>query len=97
MSKDVQQFTLDLQTYAGLISAKSNKFQLDMSKANSYLQEAGIKLQSAGIYTQKSTAAIATSRDYYQRAVGELSAITGSTSAPEQQQASQRREQGSAT
>ena len=97
MSKDVQQFTLDIQNYAGLISAKSNKFQLDMSKANSYLQEAGIKLQSAGIYTQKSTAAIATSRDYYQRAVGELSAITGSTSAPEQQQASQRREQGSAT
>ena len=97
LGKDVQQFTLDIQNYAGLISAKSNKFQLDMSKANSYLQEAGTKLQAAGIYTQKSASSIGTSRDYYQRAVGELSAITGTTSAPEQQQASQRREQGSAT
>ena len=68
-----------------------------MSKANSYLQEASTKMQGAGIYTQKSSASIATSRDYYQRAVSELSAITGANVAPPQQQQQQRQEQGAAT
>ena len=65
-----------------------------MAKANSYLQESGTKLQASGIYAQKSASAIASSRDYYQRAVSELSAITGAATAPAQQQETQRQEQG---
>ena len=52
-------------------------------------------MQAAGIYAQKSGASIQTSQMYYQRAISELSAITGAVTAPEQQQASQRTEQGS--
>ena len=37
------------------------------------------------------------SQDYYQRAVNELRAITGVLTAPEQQQQSQRKEQGAST
>ena len=68
-----------------------------MPKANSYLQEAGTNLQAAGIYTQKSASSIGTRRDYYQRAISVLGAITGGAVAPEQQQASQRTEQGAST
>ena len=95
LQKDVQQYTLDIQNYASLLGQKSNKFQLDMAKASSYLQESGTKMQAAGIYAQKSGASIQTSQMYYQRAISELSAITGAVTAPEQQQASQRTEQGS--
>ena len=40
---------------------------------------------------------MASSRDYYQRAVSELSAITGSVTAPPQKQQGQRQEQGAST
>lgn len=94
MQKDIQQFTLDMNKYNSLIQAKIGKFNQDMAEAGSYLQEAGTKLQSSQIYAGKSTQAINTSNGYYQRAVSELSAITGSVVAPEQQQRSQRQEQG---
>ena len=94
MQKDIQQFTLDLNNYNSLIQAKVGKFNSDMAEANSYLQEAGTKLQSSQIYAGKSSTAIATSRDYYQRSVSELSAITGAVTAPPQQQQTQRQEQG---
>ena len=97
LSKDVQQYTLDIQNYTGLINAKSTSFQLSMTEANSYLQEAGTKIQAAGLYTQKSQSAIQTSQLYYQRAVQELSSISGAVTAPPQQQESQRQEQGAAT
>ena len=42
----------------------------------------------------KSQAVFGGSRDYYQRAVQELSAISGAATAPPQQQQSQRQEQG---
>jgi len=74
--------------------ADSNKFQLEMAKAGSYLQESGTRLQSAGAYTQKSRDSIQTSQLFFQRAVAELQAITGAISAPEQQQQTQRKEQG---
>ena len=65
-----------------------------MTKASSYLQESGTKLQASQIYAAKSAAAVGTSRDYYQRAVSELSAITGTITAPPQKQETQRQEQG---
>ena len=68
-----------------------------MTEANSYLQEAGTKIQAAGLYTQKSQSAIQTSQLYYQRAVQELSSISGAVTEPPQQQESQRQEQGAAT
>ena len=74
-----------------------NKFNADIGKASSHLQEIGPRLQVAGAYTQKSDRALQESGMYYQRAVAELQAITGAVSAPPQQQKSQRQEQGAAT
>ena len=65
-----------------------------MTKANAYLQESGIRLQSASAYTQKSRDSVQSSQLFLSRAVGELQAVTGAITAPEQQQQSQRREQG---
>ena len=61
------------------------------------MEDAGTRLQSAGAYTQKSQLSVQTSQMYYQRAVSELQGITGAMTAPEQQQQSQRREQGAST
>ena len=97
LGKDVQQYTLDINNYSSLIQAKSGKFQIDMAKAKSYLEESGTKLQASQIYAGKSQQAVAASRDYYQRAVSELSAITGSVTAPPQKQQGQRQEQGAST
>jgi len=97
LGKDVQQYTLDINNYSSLIQAKSGKFQIDMAKAKSYLEESGTKLQASQIYAGKSQQSIQTSGMFYQRAINELSAITGSITAPEQQQSSQRKEQGAAT
>jgi hypothetical protein len=97
MEKQIQQFSVDMQNYQGLIAGKTTKFQSDSAEAQKYLQEAGIKLQAAQIYTAKSQQSIQTSGVFYQRAINELSAITGSITAPEQQQSSQRAEQGAAT
>ena len=97
LSKDVQQYTLDINNYSSLIQAKSGKFQLDMANAKSFLEESGTKLQASQIYASKSQQSIASSRDYYQRAVSELSAITGSVTAPPQKQQGQRQEQGAST
>ena len=58
------------------------------------IQQQTINMQSASAYTQKSQQSVQTSQMYYQRAVNELSAITGAITAPEPQQASQRKEQG---
>ena len=69
----------------------------DLAKSKASLEEASIRLQSACAYTQKSQSSIQTSQLYYQRALSELQGITGAMTAPEQQQQSQRREQGAAT
>jgi len=97
LQKEIQQFTLDINNYNSLVQAKSGKFNLDMVKARSYLEESGTKLQASQIYAGKSKASIGTSRDYYQRAVSELSAITGSVTAPPQKQETQRQEQRATT
>jgi len=97
MEKQAQQFSLDMQNYQGIIGGRNSKFQADMQKANGYLQEAGTKIQGAQIYTGKSQQSIQTSGMFYQRAINELSAITGAVAAPQQQQAGQRQEQGAST
>ena len=97
MEKQIQQFTLDIQNYSQIVGAKNQKFQAELSDANKYLQEANIKLQAAQVYATKSQQSVQISGMYYQRAVNELSAITGSVAAPEQQQSSQRTEQGALT
>ena len=97
MEKQIQQFSVDLQNYQGIVAGKTAKFQSDSAGAQKYLQEAGTKLQAAQIYTAKSQQSIQTSGMFYQRAINELSAITGSITAPEQQQTSQRAEQGAST
>ena len=68
-----------------------------MTEAGSFLQEAGTKLQAAQVYTTKSAASLQTSSQYYQMATAELSGITGAITAPQQQQTSQRQEQGAST
>ena len=66
----------------------------DIAEARGYLEEAGMRIQVAGTYMNKSQAVFGSSRDYYQRAIQELSAISGAVTAPPQQQESQRQEQG---
>ena len=105
LGKAVQTFTLELQKYQAEIakdSARINsdiaRYQADLGKATANLQKQvqqfGLDMQAAQAYTGKSQQSIQTSSMYYQRAINELGAITGSVAAPEQQQSSQRAEQG---
>lgn len=101
IQKEGQRVQIDLQNYSAKLNeaniryqADSNVFQLKIAKANTKLQESGIRLNTASAYTQKSRDSIQTSQLFFQRAIGELQAITGAIVAPEQQQQSQRREQG---
>jgi hypothetical protein len=97
MQKQQQQFTLDIQKYSALVAGKSARFQAETGEASAYLQEAGTRLQGAQVYTAKSQQSIQTSSMFYQRAVNELSAITGAVAAPEEKQSGQRAEQGAST
>ena len=87
LAKAVQSVTTELQIYTSEIAKESKKLEMD-------IQQQTINMQSASAYTQKSQQSVQTSGMYYQRAVNELSAITGAITAPEPQQASQRKEQG---
>ena len=87
LAKAVQSVTTELQIYTSEIAKESKKLEMD-------IQQQTINMQSASAYTQKSQQSVQTSQMYYQRAVNELSAITGAITAPEPQQASQRKEQG---
>lgn len=101
IQKEQLRIASDLQVHGAKLNEANIKYQADalkfnseMSKANSYLQESGIRLQTASAYTQKSRDSVQSSQLFLSRAVGELQAITGAITAPEQQQQSQRREQG---
>tara|TARA_X000001382_G_scaffold30987_1_gene19946 strand:- start:1289 stop:2896 length:1608 start_codon:yes stop_codon:yes gene_type:complete len=87
LAKAVQSASTELQIYTAEIGKESKNLEKQIQQQN-------INMQSASAYTQKSQQSIQTSGMYYQRAVNELSAITGAITAPEQQQASQRKEQG---
>ena len=104
----MQDYTLTLQAYQAevqkevqRISGDVTKYQAEISKSSKDLekqvQQFTLDIQAAGVYTTKSQQSIQTSGMYYQRAINELSAITGAITAPEQQQTSQRAEQGAST
>ena len=108
LSKAVQDFQSQLASYQAevqtevqRISSDVSRYQMDLAKESKDLekqvQQFTLDMQAAQAYTGKSQQSIQTSGMYYQRAVNELSAITGSVAAPEQQQSSQRAEQGAAT
>jgi len=105
LSQEVQSFTTELQVYQAevakenqRISSDVSKYQAEVAKASKDLekemQQYSLDIQAAQMYSQKSAQSIQISGQYYQRAINELGAITGAITAPEQQQASQRREQG---
>ena len=108
LGKSVQVYTLALQSYQAevqkevqRISGDVTKYQAEISKSSKDLekqvQQFTLDIQAAGVYTTKSQQSIQTSGMFYQRAINELSAITGAITAPEQQQTSQRAEQGAST
>ena len=108
LGKAVQDYTITLQAYQAevqkevqRISGDVTKYQAEISKSSKDLekqvQQFTLDIQAAGVYTTKSQQSIQTSGMYYQRAINELSAITGAITAPEQQQTSQRAEQGAST
>ena len=90
LAKAVQSVSTELQIYQSEIAKESKILEKQIQQQN-------INMQAAGAYTQKSQQSIQTSGMFYQRAVNELSAITGAITAPEQQQSSQRKEQGAST
>ena len=87
LSKAVQVVNSELQIYQSELSKESKVLEKQIQQQN-------INIQAASIYTQKSQQSIQTSGMYYQRAINELSSITGAITAPEAQQSSQRKEQG---
>jgi len=94
INSDLQIYTAKLNQSNIKYQADTTKFNAEMTKASAYLQESGVRLQSASAYTQKSKDSVQSSQLFLARAVGELQAITGAITAPEQQQQSQRKEQG---
>ena len=87
LSQAVQKVTTDLQIYTAEIGKESKILEKQIQQQN-------INMQAASAYTQKSQQSLQISSSYYARAVNELGAITGAITAPEPQQASQRKEQG---
>jgi len=108
LSKNVQDFNSSLQVYQAeiqkegqRITGEGARYQAELAKESKVLekqiQQFALDIQAAGVYTQKSQQSIQTSGMFYQRAINELGAITGAITAPEQQQSSQRAEQGAST
>ena len=87
LAKEVQSVSTELQIYSAELAKESKNLEKEIQQQN-------INMQAASAYTQKSQQSLQTSGAFYQRSVNELSAITGAITAPEQQQASQRKEQG---
>lgn len=108
LSKVVQNHQLDVQAYQAevqkegqRVSSEISKYEADIMRATEEMkkdiQQFNLDIQAAQIYTQKSQQSVQTGSMFYQRAINELSAITGAVAAPEQQQTSQRAEQGAST
>ena len=83
-----------MQLYGSKIASKAQGYQAEMVEASTYLQEAQTRLAAAKDYSAHSQMCFQYSGVYYQRAMSELSAITGQLTAPPQKQSEQRREQG---
>ena len=86
LQKEVQQYQSDIQRYGTEIQQKSQEFQTQVASNQKYVTDASTKIQIA-------QQQYGLSGQYYQKAINELSAITGAVSAPQQQQQAQRREE----
>tara|TARA_R110002012_G_scaffold278366_2_gene465989 strand:+ start:876 stop:2636 length:1761 start_codon:yes stop_codon:yes gene_type:complete len=86
LQKEVQQYQSDVQRYGAEIQQKSQEFQSKVASNQKYVTDASTKIQIA-------QQQYGLSGQYYQKAINELSAITGAVSAPQQQQQAQRREE----
>jgi len=93
----IQDFGSKLQKYQADIGQETQDFGGKMQKAGQYLAEVGALMGVINQLNSQCQMAQQDSSDYYQRAIGELRAITGMLTAPPQQQQEQRKEQGSAT
>ena len=100
LQKEVQQYTNDLQKYTANIQKYSTEVQTevqsfasDIKKRERFVQEAGVQMQKSQQYMQVSQQQYGLSAQYYQKAISELQAITGSLSAPPPQQKGQREEE----
>lgn len=100
LQKEVQQYTNDLQKYSANIQKYSTEVQTevqsyasDIKKRERFIQEAGVQMQKSQQYMQVSQQQYGLSGQYYQKAVSELQSITGTLSAPPQQQKGQRQEE----
>jgi len=96
-SQLLQNYSAEIQSYSTEVQSEAQKYANGLQKASSYFGEANALMQVVGEFNAKCQMAQQDSQDYYQRAVNELRAITGVLTAPEQQQQSQRREQGAST
>lgn len=93
----IQNYSAEIQSYSVQSQSESQKFANGLQKSGSYFGEANALMQVVGELNAECQMAQQDSQDYYQRAVNELRAITGVLTAPEQQQQSQRKEQGAST
>ena len=87
VNQDIQRYSADVQSETAKFSAKS-------TEAKKYLDEAGLRLQIAGDYTQKSEQVWSRAQTLYQWAMNELKSATGATVASPEQQSAQRTEEG---
>lgn len=87
VNQDIQRYNADVQSETAKFSAKS-------TEAKKYLDEAGLRLQIAGDYTQKSEQVWSRAQTMYQWAMNELKSATGATVASPEQQSAQRTEEG---
>tara|TARA_R100001530_G_scaffold133101_1_gene106114 strand:+ start:834 stop:2873 length:2040 start_codon:yes stop_codon:yes gene_type:complete len=93
----LQKYSAEIQSYSTEVQSEAQKYTNGLQKASSYFGEANALMQVVGELNAECQMAQQDSQDYYQRAVNELRAITGVLTAPEQQQQSQRKEQGAST
>ena len=84
----------DIQRYNADIQAETAKFSAKSAEAKKYLDEASLRLQVAGDYTQKSEQVWNRAQTMYQWAMNELKSATGATVASPEQQSAQRTEEG---
>jgi len=93
LQKEVSQYTNDIQKYSSEVQAEVQAYSTDVKKRERFIQEAGIHMQKSQSYMGVSQQQYGISAQYYQKAISELQAITGTLAAPPQQQKGQRQEE----
>jgi len=93
MQQEVQQYQSDIQKYSAEVGHKTQLFQADVAISQKFITEATTELQKSQAHLGISQQQYGLSGQYYQKSIGELSAITGGAAAPPEQQTTQRREE----